>query len=96
MPPAWQWLLLLCYERYPPANLSEAKRAAEASAVRAMPSRYDHTDAAARGLTGKALRRALVQYHPDKNRAAVCGARWAVFCEEIAKIVTGLLAEAVD
>ena len=37
----------------------------------------------------KALRRALLLYHPDKNRAH--GDEWAETAEEIAKMATALL-----
>ena len=41
----------------------------------------------------RALRKALRQYHPDKNRAELYGVRWAALCEEVAKLATLLLRE---
>lgn len=96
-PPAWQWLLALCYEHYPPAAMDHSASRREAEAVRALdvglqlaggpPASPVRTPAV------KHLRKALVQYHPDKNRAEQYGVRWAAFCEEIAKLYTRLLAD---
>ena len=101
-PPAWQWLLALCYEAFPPASLGDSASAREAAAVRdahvAPPpeasgsSPNSSVSSPAKKPSVRALRRALVHYHPDKNRAEVHGVRWAVLCEELAKLATQLLA----
>eukprot|EP00897_Mesotaenium_endlicherianum_P004470 jgi/Mesen1/4050/ME000213S03075 len=38
-----------------------------------------------KGKTRGALRTAILHYHPDKNGARACGAKWHVLCEEITK-----------
>eukprot|EP00897_Mesotaenium_endlicherianum_P004463 jgi/Mesen1/4044/ME000213S03072 len=38
-----------------------------------------------KGKTRGALRMAILHYHPDKNGARACGAKWHVLCEEITK-----------
>ena len=67
----------------------------EAASVRAI----DVVSHGARGsdargrLAIKWLRKALVAYHPDKNRAEKYGVHWAALCEELAKLASELLAE---
>ena len=101
-PPAWLWLLVLCYERYPPPSMDKPTAAREASTLRSIDTSVGEASIAigaasaaspTRRQSVKLLRRALVHYHPDKNRAEQHGVAWAAFCEEIAKLATGLLAE---
>lgn len=128
------------YMHYPPVSLDSAQCAREVAALKA-PHAYVNTAAdgssnnsPSRKPAVRALRRALVMYHPgessshwyrnnaagsmlidvqtwhcglllsarfvsrmaaapaDKNRAEEYGMRWAVLCEEVAKIATTLIA----
>ena len=96
-PPAWLWLLVLCYERYPPASIGQEASTREAATLRAIDTTADDkpkapTSPPTRTSSVRLLRRALVLYHPDKNRAEQYGVQWAAFCEEMAKLATALLA----
>ena len=82
-PPAWQLFLETVYSELPPKGLSAeqtAKEAANLAEVAAMSS----------GVL-RALRRALLLYHPDKNRAEEHGGEWAAVAEEVTKMATSLL-----
>ena len=81
-PPAWQLFLETVYVELPPQTLTHAQSAGEASALSQI----------APMSTGvlRALRRALVYYHPDRNRVEDHGAEWAGVAEEVSKIATQL------
>ena len=83
-PPAWKHFLLRVYTQYPPQSMSEAHRTNELAKVRLM-----------EGLTEavpRALRQAVMHYHPDRNQSQRYGIAWAVISEEVSKIATSLLA----
>jgi hypothetical protein len=78
-----------CYEHCPAPSLDERTRALEASAMRdadGIEPAASASPAGSKPPKSKALRRALILYHPDKNRAEQYGVRWAALCEELAKI----------
>jgi len=81
MPPAWQFFLLAVYDAFPPRSLTPSQRTEESDKVRRVPPMSP--------AVIKALRRALLLYHPDKNRAH--GDDWAETAEEIAKLATALI-----
>ena len=83
-PPAWQQFLLTLYAEFPPPTLDAQQCEAEARAVVA-------TAPMSAGVL-KCLRRALLLYHPDKNRAEDTGAEWAALAEEVSKMGTELMA----
>ena len=83
-PPAWQQFLLTLYAEFPPPTLDAQQCEAEARAVAA-------TAPMSAGVL-KCLRRALLLYHPDKNRAEDTGAEWAALAEEVSKMGTELMA----
>ena len=83
-PPAWQQLLLTVYSDFPPPTLSAAEREAELRTV--------GTTAPMSAGVLKALRRAMVVYHPDKNRKEVVGEEWAATAEEVTKMASWLFA----
>ena len=39
----------------------------------------------------QALKKVQIAMHPDKNRAPVCGAQWAVRAEELSKMASHLI-----
>ena len=82
-PPAWQHFLLNVYTHYPPPSLSEEERTRELSEVARI-------EGMSVGVT-KALRRLLLLYHPDKNRAGSYSESWAAEAEQIARMATALL-----
>ena len=80
-PPAWQHLLLTIYSEFPPpAQSMEADL------------RVVGTTAPMSAGVLKALRRAMVVYHPDKNRKEVVGEEWAATAEEVTKMASWLFA----
>ena len=82
-PPAWQYFLLVAYEHYPPPALSQSECASSLAQV------VDVQSMSA-GVT-RALRRALIAYHPDKNLPAVHGELWAAQAEQITRTANNLL-----
>ena len=82
-PPAWQHFLLVVYEHFPPPSLDAEQRAAEVRRIRSV-------EAMSAGVL-RALRQALIVFHPDRNRAEARGAEWASVAEEISKMATELI-----
>ena len=84
--PAWHHFLLAVYTHFPPRSLSPGDCAAEAAQVQAIAA------AGAPWVILRSIRRALVLYHPDKNRPAEHGQEWAAMAEELSKMASQLLA----
>ena len=82
-PPAWQLFLQTVYSELPPRGLSAEQSATEAASLAEV--------AAMSSGVLRALRRALLLYHPDKNRAEEHGGEWAAVAEEVTKMATSLL-----
>ena len=83
-PPAWQQLLLTLYNDFPSPLLTSEQREAEVLAV---------CEAAPMSpAVLRCLRRALVLYHPDKNRPDEMGTEWAAIAEEVTKMGTEIIA----
>ena len=83
LPSAWQLFLFSAYKDWPPRTLTWEQIRAEVNALHAV-------QPMSVGVT-KALRRALVLYHPDRNQEAEHGQEWAQSAEELAKLATVLL-----
>lgn len=81
-PPAWQLFLETVYIQMPPQTLTHRASAGEAAALAQIP----HMSA---GVL-RALRRALVYYHPDRNLEGEYGREWAGVAEEVSKMATQL------
>ena len=80
---AWHWFLRLVYSEFPPQSLSE-------TVVRERLVAIDRLQNGSKGIL-QALKKVQIAMHPDKNRAAVCGAQWAVRAEELSKMASHLI-----
>eukprot|EP00900_Chrysochromulina_parva_P000453 jgi/Chrpa1/10408/Chrysochromulina_OHIO_Genome00004278-RA len=81
-PPAWQFFLLAAYAHYPPPALTPQELLAEQAALREIAPM-------SAGVT-RALRRALILYHPDKNMSSAHGDEWPAAAGQLSRMATNL------
>jgi hypothetical protein len=81
-PPAWQFFLLAAYAHYPPPALTPQELLAELAALREIAPM-------SAGVT-RALRRALILYHPDKNMSSAHGDEWLAAAGQLSRMATNL------
>jgi hypothetical protein len=81
-PHAWQFFLLAAYAHYPPPALTVHEVAAELVAVAKIAPM-------SAGVT-RALRRAFILYHPDKNLPTTHGIEWSATAGQLSRMATSL------
>ena len=81
-PHAWQFFLLAAYAHYPPPALTVHEVAAELVAVAKIAPM-------SAGVT-RALRRAFILYHPDKNLPTTHGIAWSATAGQLSRMATNL------
>ena len=81
-PNAWQFFLLAAYAHYPPPALTVHEVAAELVAVAKIAPM-------SAGVT-RALRRAFILYHPDKNLPTTHGIAWSATAGQLSRMATNL------
>ena len=81
-PPAWQFFLLAAYAHYPPPALTPQELLTELAALREIAPM-------SAGVT-RALRRALILYHPDKNMSSAHGDEWSAAAGQLSRMATNL------
>ena len=81
-PHAWQFFLLAAYAYYPPPALTVHEVAAELVAVAKIAPM-------SAGVT-RALRRAFILYHPDKNLPTTHGIEWSATAGQLSRMATNL------
>ena len=81
-PHAWQFFLLAAYAYYPPPALAAHEVAAELVAVAKI--------APMSVGVARALRRAFILYHPDKNLPTAHGIEWSATAGQLSRMATNL------